>query len=374
MIAAGTQPITLITATPGGGKTALAVKLMKEAHEQGRPLFVSGIPDLKLPHEECPPIAEWTEIRRDPNNPDVEMAYFTFPENALIVLDEAQRIYRPRSSASKVPPHVAAFETVRHTGVTFILITQNPMLIDSNIRALVGQHIHLRDIGVFGRQYYEWPECSRPETYATAPIKKKFKIPKDVFPLYTSSSMHIKRKYNIPPALIMIVGCLLLAAGAVAFMYHRLAPKEKPAIAKVNKNAAPGAPAVNNGVNNFVPPGGPLGKNATAADMIAAEIPVRPGHPESAPMYAGMLHVTDVPKIAGAMKVGSKYTCYTQQGTDAGLDNEQCRKWMEKRPFDPYKAPGNDAPVNSVQAVSLPVNNHIDAGPVGEYAPGQKKS
>lgn len=30
-----TQPITLITATPGGGKTALAVQMMKAAVDQG---------------------------------------------------------------------------------------------------------------------------------------------------------------------------------------------------------------------------------------------------------------------------------------------------------------------------------------------------
>lgn len=42
-----TQPITLITATPGGGKTALAVQMMKAAVDQGRPLFVMGIPELE---------------------------------------------------------------------------------------------------------------------------------------------------------------------------------------------------------------------------------------------------------------------------------------------------------------------------------------
>ena len=43
------KPITLITATPGGGKTRWRGQVMQEAVDDGRPLFVMGIPDLKLP-------------------------------------------------------------------------------------------------------------------------------------------------------------------------------------------------------------------------------------------------------------------------------------------------------------------------------------
>ena len=58
------------------------------------------------------------------------------PDGSVYFLDEAQNIYRPRSSASKVPESVAAFEVHRHKGLDFFLITQNPRLIDANIRAI----------------------------------------------------------------------------------------------------------------------------------------------------------------------------------------------------------------------------------------------
>ena len=45
--------ITLITGTPGSGKTAYALDMMIRLQklDNSRPLFVHGIPDLKLPHQ-----------------------------------------------------------------------------------------------------------------------------------------------------------------------------------------------------------------------------------------------------------------------------------------------------------------------------------
>lgn len=42
--------INLITGVPGSGKSAYALTLMLKEIEQGRPLFVHGIPNLKIPH------------------------------------------------------------------------------------------------------------------------------------------------------------------------------------------------------------------------------------------------------------------------------------------------------------------------------------
>jgi zona occludens toxin len=113
--------LTLITGNTGSGKTALCVKMMRDTPE--RPLFVMGIPELKLEHFKCPPVEEWTVLQPDPDDPSQLLPYFTFPENAIVVIDEAQRIFRPRSNGSKVPDYVAAFETRRHTGVDFVLLT-----------------------------------------------------------------------------------------------------------------------------------------------------------------------------------------------------------------------------------------------------------
>lgn len=337
-----THPITLITATPGGGKTALAVDMIREAVEKGRPVFQLGIPELKLPYIPTPSVKDWTEMRVDPEDPDKnELPYFTFPENALIVLDEAQRIFRVRAPSSKVPDHVAAFETVRHTGVTFLLMTQNPTFLDTHIRKLVGRHIHLRDVGLLGRWYYEWPECGEPERFQTAPIKKKWALPKSSFGLYKSSSLHIKRKYSVPPLMMVLGLCVVLALFLGWRVYGMISSKVSPqqSSQKLEAQADGSVPAVPVKSAAPSPSGRSLVGSVEGADYVAAFMPTVPGHPESAPAYAEMRQVKVMPMVIGGACNKVRCKCYNQQGTDAGLDDTQCRRWLANPPFDPYREP-----------------------------------
>lgn len=333
------RPIMLITATPGGGKTALAVKIMKEATESGRPLYVMGIPDLKLPHFPCPPVNEWTEQRADPDNPDLSLPFFTFPENSLIVLDEAQRVFRLRAAASKVPDHVAAFETVRHTGVTFLLITQHPNFIDTHIRNLVGQHIHLRDVGILGRRYYEWPECTDPKTYQTAPIKKKFVLPKESFGLYKSASLHIKRNYTMPPAVVFLIFAFFAVLAGGFYLYNSIQKKihpnkDKPVLESVQTTAA--------GQGTIQPPTSGQPSPPDPGAMLVEFNPAVPGRPETAPAFDALRVVKSMPVVVGCIQTPTRCTCHNQQGLDAGLDNLQCQNWLKNPPFDPYREPARE--------------------------------
>lgn len=335
-----THPITLITATPGGGKTALAVSMIEDAIAKGRPVFQLGIPELKLPYIPTPPVKDWTEMRIDPEDPDQnELPYFTFPENALIVLDEAQRIFRVRAPSSKVPEHVAAFETVRHTGVTFLLMTQNPTFLDTHIRKLVGRHIHLRDVGLLGRWYYEWPECGEPERYATAPIKKKWALPKSSFGLYKSASLHIKRKYSVPPAMLALLVCVLLFAFLVWRGYGVVASKTGGQAKSGAEDAAAVVPAVPVKPASSAQASRPSVSSLDGAEYFAAFVPVAPGRPESAPAYVELRQVKSMPVVVGGACSKSHCKCYNQQGRDAGLDDMQCRDWLKNPPFDPYRDP-----------------------------------
>jgi len=351
------KPITLITATPGGGKTALAVQIMMEAVAAGRPLFVMGIPELTLPYSPTPPINEWTELREDPENPGLMMPYFTFPPNSLIVLDEAQRVFRLRASASKVPEHVAAFETVRHTGVTFLLMTQHPNFVDSHIRNLVGQHIHLRDLGLLGRWFYEWPEVSDPKAFHSAPIKKPWKLPKETFSLYKSSSLHIKRRYTVPPAMMMLAVVVLLGCGGVWMVWSSISKKLEPGVV-ASAVAAPGVGA---------PAAQPTIAKADPAVKLLEFVPVVPGRPETAPAYDSVRVVRNLPRVAGCVATASRCRCVNDQGTDAGLDQLQCRRWIDSPPFDAY--------TDRAQFVARLDDSRTDrAGPVARTEPGADAS
>jgi zona occludens toxin len=369
-----TQPITLITATPGGGKTALAVKMIAEAVKQGRPVFMQGIPDLKLPYIPLPGVDEWTEIRVDPEDPDQRsLPYFTFPENSLIVIDEAQRIFRVRVPGSRVPDHVAAFETVRHTGVTFLLITQSPAFLDTHIRKLVGQHIHLRDVGMLGRWWYEWPEVGNPEAFRSAPIKKKWSLPKSSFSLYKSASLHIKRKYTVPPAMIIIALCLVIGSFLGYRIYGNLRGKLQPetvAAAKAGEQGDAGKSSSSPVPVAQVKPAGPSPSSNDASEILAAFTPVVPGRPETAPAYAALRQVKVMPRIVGVACMGQRCGAYTQQGTDAGLDQMQSRQWLTNRPFDPYNdqveapAAAVEPVVRTAAAGSVPVEREQVSQPM----------
>ena len=85
--------------------------LMEREDLKNRPLFVDGIPDLKIEHFSLP------------ENCDMTTWHEWVPTGAILVIDECQRIFRPRSAGSKVPEFVAQLETHRHKGIDFFLMT-----------------------------------------------------------------------------------------------------------------------------------------------------------------------------------------------------------------------------------------------------------
>jgi zona occludens toxin (predicted ATPase) len=189
--------ITIITGVPGMGKTAQLVHMLLKNEELGfnaRPVFAMGINGLVLDHVKCPPVEEWTEQKPDPDDPKLYLDYFTFPPNSIIVIDEAQRIYRPRATSTKIPPYVSAFETHRHTGVDFILLTQKPHQMDKHVLGLAGRHIHIKNT-ILGRKLFEWSEFKNVDLNANldTAIRRSYKPPKEVFKLYKSADLHTKQ-------------------------------------------------------------------------------------------------------------------------------------------------------------------------------------
>lgn len=203
--------ITLITGAPGAGKSAALVSLLFELSKE-RQIYVNGIPDLKIPHLPLDNPASW---------PD------TVPDGSIIVIDEVQNAWRPRGPGTKVPPDVQALETHRHRGLDFYIITQGPNLVDTNVRALVGRHIHLRDVGVLGRWWYEWPECADNcrTGWKNAPLKKRYKLPKKAFELYKSSSLHIKPIRSFPVILIVFAIAVIALPIGIYMVYSSVQAK-----------------------------------------------------------------------------------------------------------------------------------------------------
>ncbi|WP_228764310.1 zonular occludens toxin domain-containing protein [Neisseria meningitidis] len=130
--------ITLITGVPGSGKTLSVVSdLAKKINNEwkDRKIFIEGIPELTI---ETTPIPEGHSI----NDMHVWLQY---PENngSVVIIDEAQNVFPPRSPAVKAPPLVEWLHVHRHSGIDIILITQMPQRIDKHVRDLVGAHYHI---------------------------------------------------------------------------------------------------------------------------------------------------------------------------------------------------------------------------------------
>ena len=347
--------IKLVTGIPGSGKTAYVVAELLKVKD--RPIFVDGIPDLTIDHQPCPPLSEWTELRNDKSSASGTKVCFTFPANAIIVIDECQRVYRPRPSGSRVPPEVAAFETHRHEGLDFILITQNPTLLDANVRKLIGCHVHFR-VTWAGRYCHEWGEVADVESSVarSLSVTTKYKLPKEAFGAYKSAVLHTKHRQKIPFAAYLLVACVVGFSVVGWQMYKRFQAIQNP------PSVAPVSSVTPVSVDSPSGPGA-ASRPASASEYLGQFRPRITGLPHTAPVYDGITQAVDVPEPVGC--VDSKLTgckCYTQQGTVYQTTEPLCRQIMKDgmfihwRPRDsavPDRLSGGSAPAPDVPRIHV---------------------
>lgn len=211
--------ITIRTGVPGHGKTLHMVQELSkvvarwEKHpEEGRPIFVRGIPQLALPYAEMPGKLVPQTNGIDQFIPDWD----AMPDGSLCLFDEAQGTFPPRSSQSIAPKHVAFLNVHRHRGFDIEVTTQHPKLIDHSLRALCGKHLHFRRL--FGRQkamIYEWDSCSDALSGMKNAVTSLWFYPKEAFKWYKSAEIHTKQKFKLPwfvwiPVIAVCVGLYFL--------------------------------------------------------------------------------------------------------------------------------------------------------------------
>lgn len=347
--------LILITGMPGSGKTAHAIDLIaNDPTFKGRPIYQMGVPELVLDHQPVPPVSEWVELRTSPEDPSLSLPYFVFPSNSLILIDEAQRVFRPRSVGSKVPPEVQAFETHRHTGVDFILITQHPNLIDSNVRKLVGRHYHVH-VTSMGRYLLDWPRLGDVESKSERElaVRKRYQPPKRVFGLYKSAEAHTTIKRKLPFYFYLAILGFVLAAAAGYYAYTRL--QGKMDTASPLPSFTSDKPIHEKGGSDKI----------TKAEYFASLIPREKGLFHTAPRYDEVTKPVDAPWPQGCFirakwkDQDEKCRCIDQQGNRYATTDAQCRSivangifkdWGEK----PEKPKETAQPARSASPASPP--------------------
>ena len=296
----------LHTGFQGGGKTLYTIVTVEKLRQAtDRRVYYSGINELNLPG--------WEQFGGPSTNPDRPWdtdpsEWFKLPDGSIIVIDEAQRLFRARSLGSAVPPYVAAMETLRHRGLELFLITQDPTLLDSNVRKLCGDHVHLmRKFGMAASTGHRFVGVR--DTVAKSrkdSMRFNFRFPKKAYSWYKSAEVHTVKKVLPVKQIAVLVGII----GVFGFLGYRMSlwgkPVEvassKPSTGLTGLDALPGQ----------AKPAQPKGFD------LASYQPRVEGLPYTAPRYDGLTEPKRVPVVVGCVLVGVPARsgwCFTQQGS-----------------------------------------------------------
>jgi hypothetical protein len=304
--------IILVTGIPGAGKTLYALNLAQaRAVKEGRQVYYSGVRDLTLP---------WhlfgDEGARDKPWETDATKWYELPEGSIIFIDEAQRIFRPRGSGSQVPLSVSELETHRHKGYDIVLVTQHPMLIDSNIRRLVGQHFHvIRKWGGPKAIIAEWSSCTEVSRASIKDaVRHDFRYPVASFGWYKSAELHTHKR-RIPMRVmllwflpVLIIGILWWAfRGGFSFLKkHEVAPLASS--------------STSSGSSSSSRPGRTM-STGEYVSLRTARIPLLPW---TAPAYDKLTEPTRVPVPAACVKMADVCRCFTQDATPLDVEANMC--------------------------------------------------
>lgn len=372
--------ITLFTGKNGSGKTANVVaELLALLNKERRPVVVRGIPELLIPHQKAPPVGEWTRRVPDPDDQTRTLVEFTFPQGAIVIIDECQEIYRRRPQNAVVPDIVAAFEKHRKLGLDFWLITQFPNQIDFHVRELVSKHVHYRD-SWSGRQRIEWDEVHDGDNRYDRKLGREtsMRLPKEVFPLYLSASKHTKLPRSIPRVLWVLLVAIAGLIGGGVFFYNSVSSRMfgetnlalQPHASRAAAPASPTAPTAKESL--IALPDAPTTQieagNSDATELMKTYEPRLRGKPETAPRYDGLRNPIYMPVVAGAVRWQGQWRCITQQGTDAGLSAAECEAWQASRPFNDYDERAMYRPSMASAMATKDVPLDVDATDVMDYA------
>lgn len=307
--------ITLITGAPRSGKSLYTVdklippeigRVIDIDDEQRGQIKVTrrvlcNINQLQLDHEQID--GDWLEHLHEKRQ-----------VGDFVVFDEVQRVWPNRPTGAKIPSSVEYLQTHGHDALDLVILTQNPMLIDPGVRALVGRHIHVRKVGGLGGAIlYEWDGCSNSLNFKNAFRKSAYKYSAKAQTMYKSAKGHTGSRAGLPfVAWIVLVGVIGSAFawpqlfGRIFGMQEAAAKRAEPQPAALSTAApgAPGAPAAGEHPRSLVamPPASP----------VQPLVPIE-GQP-AAPVFSGCAFIKLV------------CTCYDTAGRMQDGDPSECRR------------------------------------------------
>lgn len=336
-----TAPVTFVTGLPGNGKTLYTLCMVKEwAEKENRQVYYYGIEILDkqaLPWVELTDPKKWHEC----------------PAGAIIVVDEAHKLFPNRPTGSQVPAHVEPIAELRHQGHNLVLITQHPMEIDSAVRRRCGRHLHaVRRFGMQGCTLFEWPKvrenCDKSIKDA---IRHEWKYRQEAYAWYKSAEVHtIKRKIPAKVWFLLVVPVVLAAA---VWMVVSIFLNQRTG--QTVASAVPGVVSVGSGAQGSAAQARP--------DWWQDQQPRVIGLPHTAPAYDGVTKPVRAPYPAACVYSSRKgCRCYSQQATRMDVPEKLCRDIADGGFFMAWDEQGGQA--HAVKAVARPDQAQAQALPV----------
>lgn len=322
--------ITLITGAPGSGKTLYCVsKLLRQVVGS----TVDGVDDdgnkVTYTREVYSNINRLLVEHHKVDEAWLEKWFDNITPGAYIVYDEVQKPWPNRPVGSKVPDYIQRLETHRHQGCDFVLMTQNPQLIDPNVRKLVGRHLHIRRVGNYGGAIvYEWDTCSNSLNFKASFTKSPWRFDKKSQALYKSAEVHTKVPRRVPTA-IFIAGLALVGAMFLwPSLISRITKPFQAQAAIVSPGTSSSSSSKSKPTESLFAPGG---------DLVIQSDQARNGLQAPATASSG-LGVGDVLKtahssiqsvgdtFAGCVRARDLCVCYSTTGTKVDKPADFCEE------------------------------------------------
>ncbi|WP_234406076.1 zonular occludens toxin domain-containing protein [Methylobacillus glycogenes] len=224
----------------------------------------------------------------------------------------------------------------RHDGHDLFLITQHPMLIDGNLRRLVGRHYHVvRFYGFNKSTIHEFTSVREQLKSLKGSMEKHFPYPKEVFTWYKSSDMHTMKR-RIPARLVLVVVLPLLLIAALWWGYRTIAGLGENHQVEVQKEQGGMVDVKQPQQQHPAPP------QAQKLDWYAQQVERVPGLPHTRPVYDEITKPVTAPINAACVDFRGQCKCYTQQGTELATDQALCKQIIAKGFFIDFD-PGTSA-------------------------------
>lgn len=330
----------LYTGLPGSQKTANMLHFVLNKIEEkgkgswsGRPVYFFNIKGMN--HPEFQELTE-EEARK----------WYELPEGSVILMDEAQKLFRPITRKDKeAPKEITELEEHRHSGYDILLTTQHPMLIHTAVRRQVQQHWHLeRPFGMKTRAL-KWEKCiNDPDDHFARKdaASESVKVPSSIFTYYRSTVMDTHKK-RIPKKIYMIAALFLACIGGFFWLVPRIGgqstdePTPTAAEQALQNAGIPKAEPSKPAEGSFRPV-----YPIDTEEYLKLHEPRIKGKPATAPIYDELQKPVVAPRTLcyGYRKGGVDHCeCVTQQMTPIAMPFAQCKAIVDKGMWDPTIKP-----------------------------------